>query len=57
MVFRFRALGLVVAAFLLLAMVIGQSMQWRHVWNDFNKFLKELESADDSIDKRGIKPG
>ena len=30
--------------------------QWRNVWRDYNKFLKELEKADESIDRRGINP-
>jgi hypothetical protein len=30
--------------------------QWRNVWRDYRKFLKELENTDESIDKRGIKP-
>jgi hypothetical protein len=30
--------------------------QWGDIWNDYNKFLKKLEKADDSIDKRGINP-
>lgn len=29
---------------------------WRTVWNDYNRFLKELERTDNSIDKRGIHP-
>ena len=31
--------------------------QWRNVWHDYNKFLKELEKSDESIDTRGINPG
>ena len=30
--------------------------QWRNVWRDYNKFLKELEKTDESIDTRGINP-
>jgi hypothetical protein len=30
--------------------------QWRNVWRDYNKFLKELEKTDESIDRRGINP-
>ena len=30
--------------------------QWRSVWRDYNKFLKELEKTDESIDRRGINP-
>jgi len=30
--------------------------QWRSVWNDYNRFLKELDKKDQSIDKRGINP-
>lgn len=30
--------------------------QWRAVWNDYKKFWKQLERADQSIDKRGINP-
>lgn len=30
--------------------------QWRNVWRDYNKFLKELERTDESIDRRGINP-
>ena len=30
--------------------------QWRNVWRDYNKFLKELEKMDESIDRRGINP-
>ena len=30
--------------------------QWRNVWRDYQKFLKELETTDESIDKRGINP-
>jgi hypothetical protein len=30
--------------------------QWRKVWRDYNKFLKELEKTDESIDRRGINP-
>jgi hypothetical protein len=30
--------------------------QWRNVWCDYNKFLKELEKTDESIDRRGINP-
>jgi hypothetical protein len=30
--------------------------QWRDVWNDYNRFLKELDKNDQSIDKRGINP-
>ena len=30
--------------------------QWRNVWRDYNRFLKELEKTDDSIDRRGINP-
>ena len=30
--------------------------QWRNVWHDYNKFLKELEKSDESIDRRGINP-
>ncbi|HTR22404.1 MAG TPA: hypothetical protein VMI10_00350 [Terriglobales bacterium] len=29
---------------------------WRTIWKDYNRFLKEIERADDSIDKRGIHP-
>ena len=29
---------------------------WRHVMNDYKRFLNELEKADRSIDKRGINP-
>lgn len=32
------------------------SEQWRRVWKDFGRFLKELERSDNSIDKRGINP-
>ena len=28
--------------------------QWRNVWHDYNKFLKELEKSHHSIDARGI---
>ncbi len=28
--------------------------QWRNVWRDYNKFLKELEKTDESIDRRRI---
>ena len=30
--------------------------QWRNVWRDYKKFLKELEKTDESIDRRGINP-
>ena len=30
--------------------------QWRNVWRDYSKFLKELEKTDESIDRRGINP-
>jgi len=30
--------------------------QWRNVWRDYNRFLKELEKTDESIDRRGINP-
>jgi hypothetical protein len=30
--------------------------QWRNVWHDYNKFLKQLEKTDKSIDARGINP-
>jgi hypothetical protein len=30
--------------------------QWRNVWRDYNKFLKELEKSDKSIDRSGINP-
>ena len=30
--------------------------QWRNVWRDYTKFLKELEKTDESIDRRGINP-
>jgi len=30
--------------------------QWRNVWLDYKKFLKELETTDESIDRRGINP-
>jgi hypothetical protein len=30
--------------------------QWRDVLHDYNKFLKELERTDGSIDRRGINP-
>ena len=30
--------------------------QWRNVWHDYNKFLKQLEKTDESIDGRGINP-
>jgi hypothetical protein len=30
--------------------------QWRNVWRDYRKFLKELEKTDESIDRRGINP-
>ncbi len=30
--------------------------QWRNVLHDYNKFLKELEKLDESIDTRGINP-
>ena len=30
--------------------------QWRNVWRNYNKFLKELEKSDDSIDTCGINP-
>ena len=30
--------------------------QWRNVWRDYNKFLKQLEKTDKSIEKRGINP-
>jgi hypothetical protein len=30
--------------------------QWRNVWRDYSRFLKELEKRDESIDKRGINP-
>lgn len=30
--------------------------QWRDVWHDYRKFLKELEKTDESIDSRGINP-
>jgi hypothetical protein len=30
--------------------------QWRSVLRDYNKFLKELEKTDESIDRRGINP-
>jgi hypothetical protein len=30
--------------------------QWRNAWRDYNKFLKELEKTDESIDRRGINP-
>ena len=30
--------------------------QWRNVWRDYNKFLKELKKTDESIDRRGINP-
>jgi hypothetical protein len=30
--------------------------QWRSVWRDYKKFLKELEKTDESIDRRGINP-
>jgi hypothetical protein len=30
--------------------------QWRNVWRDYNKFLKQLEKTDKSIERRGINP-
>jgi hypothetical protein len=30
--------------------------QWRNVWRDYKRFLKELEKTDESIDRRGINP-
>jgi hypothetical protein len=30
--------------------------QWRNVWRDYNKFMKQLEKTDESIDRRGINP-
>ena len=30
--------------------------QWRNVWRDYKRFLKELETTDESIDRRGINP-
>jgi hypothetical protein len=30
--------------------------QWRNVWRDYNKFLKQLARTDESIDRRGINP-
>jgi len=55
---------LVIAAILTVALHAAERSQspkvgtehWRNVWNDYNRFLKELERADDSIDKRGINP-
>ena len=32
------------------------SAQWRGIWKDYERFLKELERSDNSIDKRGINP-
>jgi len=32
------------------------SEQWRRVWKDYGRFLKELERSDNSIDKHGIHP-
>jgi hypothetical protein len=29
---------------------------WRSVWRDYNRFLKELERTDESVDRRGINP-
>jgi hypothetical protein len=29
---------------------------WRNVWSDYNKFLRQLEKTDESIDRRGINP-
>jgi hypothetical protein len=29
---------------------------WQTVWEDYKKFLQELEKSDSSIDKRGIHP-
>jgi hypothetical protein len=34
----------------------GAADHWRNVWRDYNKFLKELERTDESIDRRGINP-
>jgi hypothetical protein len=30
--------------------------QWRNVWRDYKRFLKELEKTDESIDRHGINP-
>lgn len=30
--------------------------RWRDVWRDYNRFLKQLEKSDDSINARGINP-
>ena len=55
---------LVVAAILTIALHASEpeklqrtgTEHWRAVWNDYNRFLKELERSDNSIDKRGIHP-
>ena len=55
---------LVVAAILTLALHTAEresaqkagTERWQKVWNDYNKFVKELDKSDQSIDKRGIHP-
>jgi len=54
----------VVAAILTLALHTSErerlqkagTEHWQSVWSDYNRFLKQLEKSDESINARGIHP-
>jgi hypothetical protein len=54
----------VVAAILTLALHTAEpkrprktgTERWRNVWRDYNRFLRQLEKSDESINARGINP-